>query len=101
MIKRKFSLILLLLLLLAKYKNLIKDLSEKFLAVKFINLSISSLGVWDKECSSLLEMLETIGLDKRHQQYSIKKITSCAIRATYYIFCCRNKEWTNPELLNV
>ena len=85
----------------AKYKNLIKDLSEKFLAVKFINLSISSLGVWDKECSSFLEMLETIGLDKRHQQYSIKKITSYAIRATYYIFCCRNKEWTNPELLNV
>ena len=86
---------------IAKYKNLIKDLSEKFLAVKFINLSISSLGVWDKECSSFLEMLETIGLDKRHQQYSIKKITSYAIRATYYIFCCRNKEWTNPELLNV
>ena len=52
-------------------------------------------------CSSFLEMLETIGLDKRHQQYSIKKITSYAIRATYFIFCCRNKEWTNPELLNV
>ncbi len=86
-----------------KYKHLIKDLeqNEDFVSVKFVNLSISSLGAFEKECSTFLKMLESIGLDKRYQQYCIKKITSYSIRTTYHIFCCRNKEWTNPELLDI
>jgi hypothetical protein len=24
-----------------------------------------------------------------------------AIRSTYYIFCCRNKEWESPDLLTI
>ena len=86
----------------AKYLCLIKDLgqSRKFTSVNFVNLSVSSLGVFDKECYSLLQMLNDIGLDKKHQEYCLKKITSLAIRTTYYIFCRRNKEWTNPDLLN-
>ena len=84
----------------ARYKELIKQQSKNFKSVKFVNLSISSLGVFDKECLSFLEMLDTIGLDKNHQKYCIKKIMSIAIRTTYYIFCCRNKEWSNPELMN-
>ena len=86
----------------AKYLCLIKDLrqSRKFTSVNFVNLSVSSLGVFDKECYSLLQMLNGIGLDKKHQEYCLKKITSLAIRTTYYIFCRRNKEWTNPDLLN-
>ena len=27
-------------------------------------------------------------------------ISNIAIRCTYYIFCCKNKEWNKPELLN-
>ena len=85
-----------------KYLCLIKDLrqSRKFTSVNLVNLSVSSLGVFDKECYSLLQMLNDIGLDKKHQEYCLKKITSLAIRTTYYIFCRRNKEWTNPDLLN-
>ena len=85
----------------AKYKDLIEDQRGHFSSVKFVNLSMSSLGVFDKECFTFLEMLDTIGMDKKQQHYCIKKMTSYAIRATYYIFCCRNKEWTNPELLNI
>ena len=86
----------------AKYKDLIRQLGDKnFSTVKFVNLSMSSLGVFDKECHTLLEMLKDLRLDKRHQQYCIKKMISTAIRSTYYIFCCRNKEWSTPELMNV
>ena len=86
----------------AKYLCLIKDLrqSRKFTSVNFVNLSVSSLGIFDKECYSLLQMLNGIGLDKKYQEYCLKKITSLAIRTTYYIFCRRNKEWTNPDFLN-
>ena len=74
-------------------------MKDNYVSVKFVNLSISCLGVFDKECRTFLEMLDTLGLDKNHQRYCIKKIMSYAIRGTYYIFCCRNKEWAEPKLL--
>ena len=49
----------------AKYKDLLEDLKKHFTSVKFINISVSSLGVLDKECSTFLKMLNTIGLAKK------------------------------------
>ena len=84
----------------AKYKDLLEDLKKHFTSVKFINISVSSLRVLDKECSTFLKMLDTLGLGKKDQQFCRRKMMSIAIRTTYYIFCCRNKEWTNPKLLS-
>ena len=84
-----------------KYKDLIIKLDENFVSVKFVNLSISSLGVFDKECDTFIEMMNDLGLNDQHQQYCFRKMISIAIRTTYYIFCCRNKEWTNPGLMNI
>ena len=83
----------------SKYEKLIKDQKKKFKAVKFINLSISALGVFEKESAAFIKMLEDIHLDKDHVKYIIKKIINISIRSTYYIFCCRNKDWTKPDLL--
>ena len=33
------------------------------------------------------------------QLYTIKKMINIAIRATYYIFCCRNRNWDSPDLM--
>ena len=40
------------------------------------------------------EQKEHFDLDfqKHHQNYCIRKMTTIAIRTTYYIFCCRNKD---------
>ena len=83
-----------------KYKNLIKEQKKCYNDVKFINLSISALGVFGKECKSYLEMLDSLGFEDKHKRYFIRKIMALSIRSTYYVFCCRNKEWTNPQLLN-
>ena len=83
----------------AKYSQLISEQSEHFKKVKFINISISSIGVFAKECLTFINMLNDIGIDKNNQKYLIKQMMTIAIRTTYYVFCCRNKEWTNPELL--
>jgi hypothetical protein len=85
----------------SKYKDLIREQNEHFTSVKFVNLSISSLGVFSKECSTFIEMLNDLGFQKHHQNCCIRRMTMIAIRTTYYIFCCRNKEWMNPELLSV
>ena len=58
-------------------------------------------GVFSKECDAFLDMLSDLGFDDRHRKYCIRKIMSIAIRATYYIFCCRNKDWSTPELLAI
>ena len=54
---------------------------------------MSSLGVFSDECSTFLDMMNDIGIDKKQQLYIIKKMINIAIRATYYIFCCRNRNW--------
>jgi hypothetical protein len=61
-----------------RYEYLITQQKKQFKSVTFVNLSISSLGVFSKECHSFLDII-----------------------TTYYIFCCRDKDWLNPELLNI
>ena len=82
-----------------RYKDLITE-QKKHKFVKFVNLSISSLGVFSKECDAFLDMLNDLRFDDRHRKYCIGKIMSIAIRSTY-IFCCRNKDWSTPELLAI
>ena len=55
----------------AKYKDLVNALDKNFKSVKFVNLSISSLGVFHRECHTFLEMLDDVGLDKQCQKYCI------------------------------
>ena len=91
-------------------------MSRNYRRVKFIDLSMSSLGVFFDEGSTSLDMMNDIGIDKKQQLYIIKKMINIAIRvpceqqersdywkcvccsqatirATYNIFCCRNRNW--------
>ena len=83
----------------AKYSTLVKNLRKYYQDVKFINLSLSCLGIYDQSCTKFMDMYNELKLESRHQKYIISKITNIAIRTTYYIFCCRNKPWTSPNLL--
>ena len=55
--------------------------------------------VFSDECSTFLDLMNDIGIDKKQQLYIIKKMINMAIRATYYIFCCRNRNWDSPDLM--
>ena len=73
---------------------------SKMFYVTVILISImSSLGVFSDECSTFLDMMNDIGIDKKQQRYIIKKVINIAIRTTYYIFCCRNRNWDSPDLM--
>ena len=73
-----------------KYLNLISEMSRNYvyICVRFVNLSMNSLGVFSDECSTFLDMMNDIGSDKKQK-----------LRATYYIFCCRNRNWDRPDLV--
>ena len=47
-------------------------------------LLLSSLGVFSNECSTFLEMMNDIGIDRKQQQYVIKKMINLAIRVTHF-----------------
>ena len=55
-----------------KYLNLIKEISRNYRFMKFVNLSMSCLGVFSDECSTFLDMMNDIGMDKKQQLYIIK-----------------------------
>ena len=51
--------------------------------MKFVNVSISSLGVFGQSTNSLICFK--------------RKIIAMCIHASYYIFCLRNKDWTSLQ----
>ena len=84
-----------------KYLPLVVDQKKKYNQVKFINVSISSLGVFAESTKSLFDMLRDLKYDEQRVKYVRKKIIATCIRTSYYIFCRRNKHWDNPELLGI
>ena len=51
----------------SKYASLISDLKPNYKSVKFVNLSISSLGIFGNSCFSFLEMCDSISIDEQHK----------------------------------
>ena len=84
----------------AKYRCLLNDLTSKYRLVKFVNLSIGSLGNFGQSCDSFIQICSDLTIDEAHTNYIITKLSILIIRTTYYIFCMGDKPWTNPYLLN-
>ena len=82
-----------------KYHSLVTDLTNDYHSIEFINLSLSSLGIFGQSSESFLEMCTKLGFDNQHLNFPISKLSTIAIRATYFIFCMRNKPWCIPVLL--
>ena len=80
-------------------KGLVRQQRKHYKDVNFINLSISTLGVFSSQSTDFLEMLKDAGFDIQHQNFLIRRMINVAIRSTYFIFCRRNKDWDSPELL--
>ena len=85
---------------LAKYRPLFNSLRTNYTSIKFVNLSMSALGIFGASSDSLLQMLQDLHFDANVQNNIVMKASNIAIRCTYYIYCRRNKQWTCPNLLN-
>ena len=83
-----------------KYQDLINKQLNYYEEAKFVNVSISSLGVFSETFLDLIEMLKDLEIYMHGRKYLVRKIINTCIRSTYYIFCKRNKEWDNPELMS-
>ena len=69
-----------------KYLTLITDQENVYDEVKFVNVSISSLGIFGESTNTLFDMLHDLKYDEQRIKYVKKKIISTCIRTSYYIF---------------
>ena len=85
----------------AKYSSLLSELSPSFSKVTFVNLSMGAIGTMGSSCTSFFSLLNELSFDKTIQKRVIMKAMTISIRSSYFIFCQRNKPWTNPDLLTI
>ena len=81
-----------------RYKNLKDHILVACEEFEVIYLEFTTLGFISKDSfDPFNKLLKKLGVNENR---TLVKCMEIAIRATYFIFCRRNKEWTNPELLN-
>ena len=88
-----------------KYADLIENLQgrreqNKYEKVLFVNLSLGALGIIGKESHNLKIMLQELGLSKSEEDYIVKKLINVCIRCTYFLFCKKDSNWPETELLS-
>ena len=81
-----------------KYNPLHHSLRSTYRQINFINLSLGALGTVGSSSDSFSELLKAVDFDSKTQKAILSRIMNITIRCTYYIFCCRNKPWTIPNL---
>ena len=85
------------------YHETLQDLNTRYTNVTFINLSMSALGLIGKNDfgKSIFTALTRIGMPKVTATDVIKSAINSCIRSTYYLFCKKDKDWLDPDLLVV
>ena len=83
-----------------KYKPLMNRLKSSYNKVVYCNVSMGACGFIEKDSKRFFELLSNLNVSDTEIKYVTKRMINICIRASYFIFCCRNKEWTNPELLD-
>jgi hypothetical protein len=69
--------------------------------IKDLNLFLESHW-WKKILKLVLSQMNNVEKYEQYEQcrkYYVRKIITICIRSSYYIFCKRNKEWDNPQLM--
>ena len=74
-----------------KYRYLLHDLESKYHHVKFVHMSISSIGIFRQSCNSFIQMCTDLSINTGHTTYIFTNLTSIIIRS---------KPWINPDLLS-
>ena len=69
-----------------KYLELLKQLKEKYKQVKFVTLSISAIGFFDKTSSGFNDMMKDLQIYTTQMSFVIRKIITIAIRTLTIYF---------------
>ena len=76
-----------------------KRQKHQYDSVKFISLSISTLGVFFRHSTDFLSMLKETGFDNKHVNYIIRTLTILANSNDILCALQKRRDWDNPELV--
>ena len=80
-----------------RYENLRCELLTPPSQFDLILLKITSLWFINTNIESFRTFLKNLNIN---QDYVISKCQEVAVRASYFIYCRRNKEWTSPDIIS-
>ena len=80
-----------------RYKEIKSELLTPPLNFQLIFLEVTSLGFVIKNIKTFRNFLKYININER---YLIEKLQEVAIRCLYFIYCHRNKNWNEPNLVS-
>ena len=80
-----------------KYKALVDKLKKSYDDVVYANISLGACGFIEKDSKKFLNIMTKLQIPETEIQYLTKSIINICIRTSYFVFCRRNKEWTNPN----
>ena len=73
-----------------KYRYLLHDLESNYRHVKFVNLSISSLGIFGQSCNSFIQMCTDLSINTGHTRYIITKLINFYFSLFTFSSSCYN-----------
>ena len=79
------------------YQNLKSDLSIEWEKLNIIYVVITTLGFVSRNIKDFAKFVKPLDISYERM---ISKCMETVLRASFYIFTCQDKEWSNPELLN-
>ena len=80
-----------------RFENLKNELITPTSNFKLILLEITSLGFTTNDVKCFKDFMLKLNLSYEHIIYKCQEV---AMRTSFYIYCRRNKQWFNPELLS-
>ena len=80
-----------------RYKEIKRELLTAPSNPQWIFLEVISLGFVTKNIKSFRNFPKSININER---YLIEKLHKVAIRCSYFIYCRRNKNWNEPNLIS-
>ena len=83
-----------------KYRPLLTDLANDYKLVKFVHLYISFIGIFGKSSDSVLKLCIERCIENRDLNFIISMLSTIIVGSLYYMFCMRNKAWSEPEFLD-
>ena len=79
-----------------RYKNLKSNLIIPCDEFEVVTLEVTTLGFVTKDIARFKSVMKGLNINTDRM---ISKMSEVALRATFFIYCRRNKVWENPELL--
>ena len=80
-----------------RYKEIKSELLTSPSNFQLIFLEVTPLGFVNKNIKTFRNFLKSININER---YLIEKLQEVAIRCSYFIYCRRNKNWKEPNLIS-